>query len=205
MSSPSLAAGVYIGTAVLAGRFAGPSENLTHVIGLFTWIQSSFDPLVMAGFLVRAVLSPLLPLSLLVVVAARGALHRRDSVTLPLLLCISACIWLQPMLGGPDITGGNGPRLLTLGMLPLYVALGLALRDAGLFTTARPARRVHAVVALAALGSLHHWYVLAAAPSQIHKLLFALAYATTWAGCMALTVYEMRMRTTGEEGANLVT
>lgn len=79
-----------------------------------------------------------------------------------------------------------------LGLLPLCLALGIRLREAGAFAGAIGSRRLFWVVALLALGSLHHWYVLARVPLLAHKVLFATTYTLACAGCVVLATLEVR-------------
>lgn len=185
-----LAAGVYAATAALAARFASTNENAEHLVGMWSWLTTQFDAFVLAAFLVRAMISPLILLACFLAIAGRRKNTGTGSEFLPILLFGSMCTWAQPLLAGPAITGGNAPRLVTIGLLPICVALAIALRDAGLFTEASGPRRFLGIGALLALGSLHHWYVFAAAPSLGQKVLFGAAYALACAGCFVAIRFE---------------
>lgn len=192
LASGVLAASVYAATAQVAARFSGANENAMHLVGMWSWLAMQFDTFVLAAFLARVIISPLILVGLLLVMSGSRRTHGTDSDAVPILLFASMCIWAQPLLAGPEITAGNGPRLLTIGLLPLCLALAIRLRDAGVFAGASSSRRLLCGVALLALGSMHHWYVLARVPSLTHKVFFALAYALACAGCVALTAFEVR-------------
>jgi hypothetical protein len=67
-------------------------------------------------------------------------------------------IWAQPLLAGPEITGGNIQRLVTLGLVPALLAMATLLRETDP-TGARVERAAAAIAVLLALGSMHHHYV----------------------------------------------
>ena len=193
----ALAGGVYTGTGYLAASFAGVDVNAVHIVGVVEWVATEFDLGVLAAFLARAMASPLLPLAFLLGIARRCQTLGSDAGVVPLLLFATVCIAAQPLLGGPAITGGNGPRLVTLGLLPLCLALAITFRDAGVFLDANGFRRLPWVVALLTLGSLHHFYVYTRLPSFGHKALFALTYIAACAGCFLITSIEARRRVDG--------
>ena len=189
-----LAAGVYAGTGHVAARFAGDDVNAVHILGIGEWMASEFDLAVLAAFLLRAAAAALIPLAFFLALVRRWRAHREHSDCFPLLLFVSICIAAQPLLGGPDITAGNGPRLVTLGLLPLCLALAIKLRDAGVFVDTGGVRPLPLIVALLALASLHHFYVVAAVPSFGDKALFAVTYAAAATGCFLITALEARNR-----------
>ena len=192
LAAAMIAGTVYAATWQVAARLGEADENLEHVTGIASWLATEFDPLVLGGFLARAVMSPLIPLGLLLVAVRGRKTTGRGSNAIPSLLFAGACVSIQPLLAGPELTGGNGPRLVTIGLLPLYVALAIALRDAAVFTTAVGIRRLLAAGVLLFAASLHHWYVFAADPSVTHTTLFAAAYALASVGCLALTAFDVR-------------
>lgn len=146
----------YVVTDRISLPFSLPSFNSDMVTGLFTWISSSFDVVVLAEFGVRG----LLPI-LLVLVLLAGALYHanapapeaRDLAIVLVVLFVT--IAAQPVLGGPDITGNNVGRLLMLGYVPLIMCLGLAMSWSK--PRKAPSVAVVGVTALALMiGSMHH-------------------------------------------------
>ena len=110
---------------------------------------------------------------------------------IPVLLAASIFIAVQPLLAGPELTGGNGPRLVTLGLLPLAMAAGVALRRARAFDAAS-LPRLAGIIAFLVLASLHHWFVLAAVPTTTARVFFGAAYAVACVGCFSLAALEAR-------------
>jgi hypothetical protein len=171
-AAAGLAAGTYAATAWLVAGATAVDENTAHIFGLWQWLRDEPDVPVLAAFLLRAALPPLAGLAVL------GTLRRPGAAwapPVPALVAGFLCIAIQPLLGGPAVTGGNGPRLIALGLLPLSLAAGLALTRAGWPGGCRWA--LPALLTALAAGSIHHVYVLADAPSAADRLVFAAAYA----------------------------
>ena len=186
------AAVVYVATARLAALFSGPDENLEHLLGMWDWLLSGFDARVLVGFLIRALMLPLIPLALFIATRGLPRRHGPGSAAVPLLLFGTVCIWSQPWLAGPDVTGGNAQRLMALGLLPFCLALAITCRDRNVFTGATGRGRLCVIGLLVALGSVHHLYVLAADPAVWHKIVFGVSYALACAGCFAVAALEAR-------------
>lgn len=184
-----LAIGIYAGTAQIAVGFSEPNDNMLHMFGIVSWLTSQFDGFVLTGFFLRALTPLLIPVAFLVGIARRWN-HESDSGAVRMLLFASLCIWAQPLLAGPDVTGGNAPRLVTIGLPPLCLVLAIKLRDAGVFADMSGSRRLPWVMALLALGSMHHWYVSARIPSFGQQLFFAAAYALAAIGSGLVTYLE---------------
>ncbi|MBI4887722.1 MAG: hypothetical protein HY824_11565 [Acidobacteria bacterium] len=190
-----IAAGVYAATAALAAGFSYPSENAAHVTELLPWLGTRFDAALLASFLVRLVIAPAIPVLMML-----ASVHRWRPVPgrrrLVAILCAgSVAIWLQPLLAGPDLTVGNGPRLTALGLLPVCAAAGIVLGD----TLAAPApgsRRFFALLALLALASMHHVYVFSQTPTEMQRALFAATYSIACLGILVVTRAGMRAEPT---------
>lgn len=187
-----LAGGVYAATARVAAGFSDPNENGVHIYGIVTWLATEFDLLVLVQFLLRALAGAAIPVVFLLGIAHRWKNHAGYSGRVPTLLLGTVCIWAQPLLAGPAITGGNGPRLLAMGLLPLCLALAITLRDAGVFTDASSRRRSSWILVLLALSSMHHLYVIARIPSPGQRALFAMTYALAGAGIFLIARAEAR-------------
>jgi hypothetical protein len=174
---------VYIATAHLAARFSAPSENVQHLIGLADWLAHDFDPSVLLPFALRMAAPILIPVACLVGMAGRKTHVSHGERLIPLLIFGTVCCSAQPFLAGPEITGGNGERLVGLGLVPLVLALAIKGRDSdGLGVDTRTPRFV-AIVALLAVGSLHHLYTNPSVPHPTTNTAFAIVYATV---CAAL-------------------
>ena len=194
LAAGALAGGIYLGTARLAAGFSLPNENAEHLLGMAHWLTTQFNALVLADFLLRALMPTLIPVALLLGIGADKTRSGRGSNAVPMLLFASLCIWAQPMLGGPDMIGGTVIRLVAIGLLPLCLALAIRLRDAGAFAERNSRWHLAWVGVLVALASLHHWYVFTSAPSIWHKGLFATAYVLAVAGCFVATGLDARDR-----------
>lgn len=192
LAAAVVAAAIYLATWQIAIPIAAPPENVAHLTGIAPWLATAFDPAVFGAFAVRALLPLVIPLGIVVLATRSPWAQGSESGAVPLLLVASLCLGLQPVLAGPEFTGGNGPRLVALGLLPLYLAAGLALHDARAFTSATTTPRLAVVGLLLAVGSLHHWYVLTATPSRLQQGFFAVAYAAGCAGTLALVTSELR-------------
>jgi hypothetical protein len=190
LGTAAIAVGLYAGTAWLAAGVSTENTTLQHVTGLFTWARTQFDGPTLLAFALRGVLPALAALACLLALAGTRRHTGLASDVVPLLVLAAVCIGVQPVLGGPELTAGNGPRLLVLGLPPLALALGIVLRDARVFSGAAGWARLRYVVLLLVVGSLHHWYVLAAEPGLRHKVFFGAAYAGAAAGCYLLLARE---------------
>jgi hypothetical protein len=180
--------GLYGVTGWVASGFAGSSENIQHVVGLWIWVGTEFDGLTLAVFLARLVIAPALVLA--VAAALRSPrVENRDEVYL--LILGALCIAAQPLLAGPGITGGNGPRLVAQALLPLGLVLGIVIRDSGVFAGTHRWRQYGAIV-LVALASLHHLYVFDASPTPAQRALFAVLYASSCVGIFMIAHAERR-------------
>jgi hypothetical protein len=175
VGSAAIAVGVYLGSMRLADQFAPAGSNLEHVTGLLGWLRDSFDLRVAVKFLSLAVESPFLSVAVLA-----GAVTFRMREKVPTRIWILAagagCIWLQPFMAGPVLTGGNGQRLTTLALPPILLAVAIVLRDAGLFEHRR--RPFWLCIGALALGSLHHAYVNQAFPIAGHHTINIVWFAS---------------------------
>ena len=183
----AIAVAVYAGTARLVADVSTVDANAEHLYGAIVWFATQFDAGELARFSARIVLPVLVPLAVFVGLAAQ---RRTLAAPAALLLTTAACIWTQPILAGPYVTAGNAPRLIALGLLPVLLALGIQLRDSGAFATPEGGRRMGWLVALLALGSLHHWLVLDTEPTRVHQAIFAAASGSASIGAAILTARE---------------
>jgi hypothetical protein len=159
LSTVALAILIYIVTGMLAAEFGTANTIGDHLIGIADWARTSFSAKAFVKFLIAAAEPPLMLLTL--IGAFLLVLKRRPTMVL-LLLFGSASVWAQPLLAGPEITGGNIQRLITIGLAPLVLATGIAMRDAGGFAAFRGLLSFCLVAVC--LGSLHHHYVSPAIP-----------------------------------------
>lgn len=180
-AAAAIAAGVYLTTGQIASLFAGPSDNGAHLVGLIDWAINDFDTPTLIIFGARMVVAPALALVLL-----HGVARRRHGSTGPtmVLWCGTLCLWAQPLIAGPAITAGSGPRLVALGLLPLVLILAIRLRESGAFAPDQ-SWRVGATLALLAMGSFHHQF--AAVLPGLDRLMFGMTYATVCVGILLLT------------------
>jgi hypothetical protein len=128
---------------------------------------------------------------------ARG--RPRIPVEVGAALCIAAAVALQTILIGPQFPGlkGNEPRLTALALPALAVALAYALRANGFSADvgAAPAIwdvRAFAIVALLALGSLHHLYTIVGPSGQGQFIALELASGVAAAGLLAWILQSRR-------------
>ena len=180
-AASAIAAGVYLTTGQIASVFAGPDDNAVHLVGLIDWAIGEFDARTLILFGARMVVAPAIALLLLCTAVRRGHEHTEPTM---LLWCGALCLWAQPLIAGPAITAGNGPRLVTLGLLPLGLILAIRLREGGAFAP-HQSWRVGATITLLAIGSLHHLF--AAVPPVMNRVWFGVTYATACIGILLIT------------------
>jgi hypothetical protein len=149
-------AAIYLWTAQVARQFGQPNMNAAHVTGILTWARTSFDAKALIKFLMAAGEAPFVALAILGF--AMMKVRRRPQVLSLCLMLGTLAIWAQPVLAGPSITGGNIQRLITLGLVPLLVAVAIVLREADP-SGDRVAPATFAGAVLLALASMHHHYI----------------------------------------------
>ena len=154
---PVSVVGVYCITGLEASNMSEGGFNFGHVTGLSHWF-STFSPGKIPAFLqffFRGLASSTVTLTILGVVYVRT----RKQVTLPaffwLLLMLVASVWVQPFLGGPEVTGGNIVRLCALGFVPLLTALGVLLSRSRVLSDVGRLELMTATLLIVA-GSFHH-------------------------------------------------
>jgi hypothetical protein len=190
ISTTAVAVAIYLVTAQVAARISTADTNLEHLIGVVPWVATQFSLTALLTFLIRTAMSLAIPLAMLAA-ALRSSRESDGPVAIPALLAATVFIAVQPLLAGPEVTGGNGPRLVTLGLLPLAMAAGVALHRARAFDAARLSR-LGGMVGFLTLASLHHWFVLAAVPTTSTRVFFGAAYAAACVGCFSLASLEAR-------------
>lgn len=160
-AAASVAIVIYLATSSLAAGFGTSNVNGEHLVGVWRWAQSSFDARALAKFLVAAA-EPIAILAILFI--AFVFLARRSPPRKVWILIVGAgFIWAQPLLAGPEITGGNIQRLITLGLVPMVIAVAIILRDVRAFSS--PSKATAGICAMSLLlASLHHHYVSTAIP-----------------------------------------
>jgi hypothetical protein len=188
VGTTAIATTIYVMTSRLATEFGQTNINVDHFVGLIAWMQSSFSAHQLGAFIVAAAEAPFVPL----VVLGVGSLmlRRRPSMLAASLLLGAGCIWAQPILAGPGITGGNIQRLMTLGLLPVVVAMAMLLQVAD--PLGEKLRQAAPIVAtLLALASMHHHYVGEWIPffetNRLSIALFAVG-AVTSAGLLTASI-----------------
>ena len=175
-----IAAAAYIGTGLVAEKFAGPSTNLESVTGFFSWLAGpDFSLEDLAIFVCYAAFPLMIPSAMLVAdlwYAPRGGIGVRWSIEIAACLLMAATIVSQPLLGGPDYPqNGNAMRLAALAFAPLALAVAMRLREFG--RTSILASRALPVILLLGAGSLHYNYTLAGPRTQAEFAFVELAVA----------------------------
>lgn len=181
-----IAAAVYVATGVIASAFAEPSQNAQHILGLAAWLAHEFDPAVLGSMLLRMFAVIAIPVACFAGLSRRARTDAADSSAVPLLLFACACAWIQPLLAGPAVTGGNGERLVGLGLLPLVLALAIAVRDRNVALFAPRSPLLVVAIGLLALGSLHHVYTSPGLAPVSTRRAFGVLYAAVCVGMFAL-------------------
>lgn len=185
----ALVVGVYHATGRVAASFATGNTNIEKLSGIFTWVAHDFSTGTLLEFVARMFL-PALPVLLIgVALAVRHHTSLRTDLRFWLLVSMSAAIVAQPALAGPGVIGGNAPRLVMLGFVPLLVALAHVMSFNRFELPATP--RFWAIFGTGAfLSSLHHIYSFLARDDSLFAARFALVFTvasllmagTVWAG-----------------------
>jgi hypothetical protein len=146
---------VYLGTDFVAKQTGEPSETKDALFGLFIWMRDSFSAVRLLDFGARGFIPFTFTLAMIVGFRAKisdGGAKRNFGWAL---LFMAASICVQPILGGPDWTTDNIPRLNAFAVFPAVLAAGILvdhrvgrLSASGLLT----------VGACLSLGSIHHVY-----------------------------------------------
>jgi hypothetical protein len=149
--------GVYYLTSIIADRASSPSDVSHYPFGLWSYLRANPEhpvgELVVLAFRPFGVWLPLI--GWVGGLRAAGQARERLPIETWLLVLACSCLWMQPVLAGPEITGGNNVRLTNLGW-PSAVLF------AGYYTASfRPLveltmRQVLAISGLALLASQHH-------------------------------------------------
>ena len=155
----------------VATLFASSANyNTRHVTALLEWMLSAFDPRMFILFVGRGLL-PLIPALVLFFFCRKN--YRKGL----LYFFMAFFIFLQPLLGGPDLTGDNFTRLSALSNLIFIIAIAqmipaqfvLSLRELGvawlIFLT----------------GSFHHLYSIL----PVSRPVFSVFYLFS---CVALII-----------------
>lgn len=158
---------IYSCMGQIVAAHAPPSGNLEVLLGSIKFFLSpSFSLTLWCEYLARLFLPIAIPfcLSVAFLMRDRGYVWRED-FWIPAIL--GFLILLQPLLAGPDITGGNATRLSALGLLPFLYVIRVQVKNLSLSTPVT----ILALVLIAA-GSLHHIFsVLGPASSSQFALL----------------------------------
>lgn len=165
---------IYGLTSFVARRFGAPSVNLSTMTGLFSWLRTQFSWIALIEFLVRWSIPFWASGALLLasVFAHRIRFPARQAIGL---LALWALVQVQPLLGGPEVTGQSVARLGVLGLVPWVLCLGVFFREHRLFE--KPGRDSLALGALLAVGSIHHTYAYNGSLSSEKAGSFALLQA----------------------------
>ncbi len=183
------AAGVYAATAAIAAPFSAPSENRDHILGLASWLTHDIDLAVLEAFALRMVAPVAIPFAFLAGLIRYPKVAAPDDGRIGLLIFGSVCCWVQPILAGPGITGGNAERLVSLGLVPLVLALAVRIRDVGGLRIAASTPRCAAMIAVLGAGSLHHVYTSQMLTHPGTRTGFAALYAVACAGLFSLVFW----------------
>jgi hypothetical protein len=186
LGAAALVTGVYFSIERLTSSFAGGANNIStinYVVGLFTWLKTDFDVTVLVAFLLRALLAVAVPLAILVGAAGSARFRAQRGMTY-VLLCGTAFVAAQPFLAGPYLTGGNAPRLISIGVLPLLLAAACAMRDTGVLADGSHKRVSVGMLALLAVASMHHAFAVTLLDRQ--DVLFLTSYALACLAAFAL-------------------
>lgn len=155
VSVPAVA--IYCVTGLLASEISSTNSNLEHLTGLFYWFADSSPGKVpvLLEFCFRGLSSSTVTL------VSLGILYWRDGKQTALPACfwflviLVVSVWAQPLLAGPDITGGNIVRLCALGFVPLLTALGVLLSHSRLLSNVS-LPWLMLLTCLIIAGSFHH-------------------------------------------------
>lgn len=148
---------VYILTGHIAARFCYKSNNLSHLVGMFYWLNQDFSWFGFFEFVLRGLIAYSIPTAIMIGVYLfrERRIRRRDSFILCVLFVIS--INLQPILAGPSITEGNLQRLLMISFVPYLMALSILVEDSCFLENTKP-WLIGLLCVLIIPGSFHHIY-----------------------------------------------
>jgi hypothetical protein len=184
----SIAVIAYLVTARIAGGFAATNKNLDHVLAGYQWMRTQFDARALIKFLLMAAESPFVTACL--ILAFVGRRNEESSSLVSILVFGSLCIWTQPLLAGPGLTGGSIQRLMTVGLLPLLLAAAVAVRDAKAFGDLAAAARSRWVVGLLGIASLHQAYVSEWFPMVGHHTIHMALYSAATIAAVSVIAAE---------------
>jgi len=106
-----------LGNQYVAHKLFGttPASTIEHALGLFDWLKAGLNWEESKEFFTRGAFFILLLSPALVI--------QYDTKCIPLAAVCFLLLAIQPLLAGPEITGGNIPRLLAYGVPFIYLAL----------------------------------------------------------------------------------
>lgn len=183
------AVALYVSSAIIARSYSGENRNTRIALGGADWISQGFNVAMLTDFLGQLIFPFLAAAPFIVLAWIPGGGLRK---TRPLLVG-AALILAQVFLMGPFIVGGNGERLGALALIPLLVALGIWLRDAGALAGPDANLPGSSVILILSVMSLHHLYSASFLPFAGRRSVFGLVYAT---GLAILALIAFRQRET---------
>jgi hypothetical protein len=151
--------GTYILLGNIAERFSGPSANMDHMIGIFSYLSDSFSLAGLAEFFARAIIGFLFPLGMItaILLSQKNTNNKEMNLEFWILAFFAICICVQPVLAGPHVSGNSVTRLNMLGFVPTVAALAIKLRQTKTFTHTDPVAAL-LIGAVLFTSSCHHMY-----------------------------------------------
>ena len=151
---------VYQFSRSIAAPFSIPTSSWNNLSDGMAWYLFQFDWVTFRTFFLRFVLAFWIPVTLLLGCLALGlkASHDRSSrVSQILLWILTVSICAQPILFGPELTGGNIQRLTVLSLAAALLILAPRLEMTP-FSQDGSALRTGSLLLVLWLSSLHHLY-----------------------------------------------
>ena len=118
----------YLTTGMIASLFAFQNRNLEHITGIFFWLLNDFNLTVLIKFICRGIIPFTMPLALyigIIITDKDRKNHFKQSKILWMFICFFIFLIVQPIMAGPEITGGNIQRLCLPALLPLIIILSV--------------------------------------------------------------------------------
>ena len=151
---------VYQFSRSIAAPFSIPTSSWHYLRDGIGWYLFQFDWVTFRTFSLRLAIAFWIPVTLLLGCLALGfkVPHDRSSRTLQILLWIlTVSICAQPILFGPEVTGGNIQRLTVLSLTAALLILAPRLEMTP-FSQNGSALRIGSLLLVLWLSSLHHVY-----------------------------------------------
>ena len=156
----------YMMESKVALRMSTKPNTLDYISGLLPWLSHEFDFKILLDFLVRGGTAFFVTVSILWILFRQNVfsgdfIQDRNNQSIGLFLMTFGLIALQPILGGPHLTGGNVARLSVMGLWPLVFCWPL-IRNFSVNPSAVGKLAFEAkwkvLVAVLAVASFHHLF-----------------------------------------------